>query len=732
MKRFCMLMVLLLLVVSSNAAVQIPTDIPYGQDVEDWWSEHIFNPESPNYDPDIISPANQVTLNSGDSINTAINNLPSTGGTIILNPGTYSSFSIIKRKNIHIIAPDGATITGYSEADGTDMNYADFVVAIRVNHDPAAVDDFLNKKTSNIYIKGVTFDGQNVNTVGFQTDCSEGVLIENCIFQNHKRYDANPAWGNHFGVTGGEMGTNNIWYRGCTFKANGLTKPGNAIYCDGIHTGGVLNCTIESGFTGGGLLYLVNDDYTFDHNNDGVFSQEDVRKTEYLVVYGSTFGTTGGSAIDYGARMSAANCLFMNNTAVVNFNYGFVKVNPKTSLIYPNNKYYFFGNKAIGNSILGAPTLLRADNNEDYCPPTQNNKGQVGHFTVKGNTSTSTSINFFQEVGLVEAPNIVCGNCKGGETCTPNSNCDGDDSVAPSVPGQPILNEVTHSSVSFHWTASTDNVAVAGYLIYRDGDYYASVSNTNYTDEFCSYNTEYSYQVAAYDLTGNISGLSDILDVTTEFPPPNPDLSGDCFINLKDFAILSNYWLFSGLSDGDVNFDQIVNLVDVNIMSLSWLDDNMLNLIVNGSFESDKANWGGPYGGGLGEVNTDPLNSYSGNNSFNCIGSSTYGYLDQGFSDTATYNLEPNKTYTIRAMIKMVNPMGGEGILFRFVQLNPSTQIYSTSWYEYDTAGQWVEVEYSFTTPTDYVSGRFDVLWDHTSGDIYVDDVKLEICPNAN
>lgn len=64
-------------------------DPSYGMDIEQWWLSHPYNPQGPNYDPVITSPSTTVTLNPGGSIQTAINSLPSGGGTIIINPGTY-------------------------------------------------------------------------------------------------------------------------------------------------------------------------------------------------------------------------------------------------------------------------------------------------------------------------------------------------------------------------------------------------------------------------------------------------------------------------------------------------------------------------------------------------------------------------------------------------------------------------------------------------------------------
>ena len=61
------------------------------------------------------------------------------------------------------------------------------------------------------------------------------------------------------------------------------------------------------------------------------------------------------------------------------------------------------------------------------------------------------------------------------------------DTQAPTVPTDLATTSVTSSSVVLHWNASTDNYAVAGYKIYRNGSLLTSVtSGTTYTDSSVS------------------------------------------------------------------------------------------------------------------------------------------------------------------------------------------------------------------------------------------------------
>jgi uncharacterized repeat protein (TIGR03806 family) len=87
------------------------------------------------------------------------------------------------------------------------------------------------------------------------------------------------------------------------------------------------------------------------------------------------------------------------------------------------------------------------------------------------------------------------------------------DTTAPSVPTNVQAAAQSSTSIQVTWTASTDNAAVAGYRIFRNGSttVLATVtSGTSYTDAGLTPATGYTYQVRAFDTaaTPNVSGLS--------------------------------------------------------------------------------------------------------------------------------------------------------------------------------------------------------------------------------
>lgn len=91
----------------------------------------------------------------------------------------------------------------------------------------------------------------------------------------------------------------------------------------------------------------------------------------------------------------------------------------------------------------------------------------------------------------------------------------GGDTQAPSVPSNLKVTGSTSSSISLSWTASTDNVGVTGYDVYKGSSLAVSVSGTTATVTGLSAATTYSFTVKAKDAAGNVSAASAAVSGTT-------------------------------------------------------------------------------------------------------------------------------------------------------------------------------------------------------------------------
>jgi hypothetical protein len=89
------------------------------------------------------------------------------------------------------------------------------------------------------------------------------------------------------------------------------------------------------------------------------------------------------------------------------------------------------------------------------------------------------------------------------------------DMTPPTVPTG-LKATATASSVTLTWVRSTDNVAVKGYRVLRDGKRIATTDATaTYVDTKVLPSTTYAYRVKAFDAAGNVSASSSRLRVTT-------------------------------------------------------------------------------------------------------------------------------------------------------------------------------------------------------------------------
>ncbi|MGH7158349.1 MAG: fibronectin type III domain-containing protein [Candidatus Saccharimonadales bacterium] len=93
------------------------------------------------------------------------------------------------------------------------------------------------------------------------------------------------------------------------------------------------------------------------------------------------------------------------------------------------------------------------------------------------------------------------------------------DTTAPSVPLNLVASAVSDTQINLSWDASSDNIGVTGYKVYRDGVEVGSASSNAYQDTGLNAETTYSYTIKAFDAAGNLSAESAPATATTQAPP---------------------------------------------------------------------------------------------------------------------------------------------------------------------------------------------------------------------
>ena len=90
------------------------------------------------------------------------------------------------------------------------------------------------------------------------------------------------------------------------------------------------------------------------------------------------------------------------------------------------------------------------------------------------------------------------------------------DTQPPTAPTALVATSTAATQVTLSWGASTDNVGVTAYDVYRGATLVGSTASTSYTDTGLTASTAYSYTVKARDAAGNVSPASAALVVTTQ------------------------------------------------------------------------------------------------------------------------------------------------------------------------------------------------------------------------
>jgi chitodextrinase len=130
---------------------------------------------------------------------------------------------------------------------------------------------------------------------------------------------------------------------------------------------------------------------------------------------------------------------------------------------------------------------------------------------LNSNTTYTYTVTAFDDAGNTSAQSVQAN----ATTLIP-------DTTPPTVPTNLQSSNITSTSATISWASSADNVAVAGYQIYRNGSLLNTTSQTFYNDNALSASTTYNYTVTAYDTSGNISAPSQPLAVTTTVHTATP------------------------------------------------------------------------------------------------------------------------------------------------------------------------------------------------------------------
>ena len=131
----------------------------------------------------------------------------------------------------------------------------------------------------------------------------------------------------------------------------------------------------------------------------------------------------------------------------------------------------------------------------------------------------------------------------------------------PTAPGNLAATVVSDSQINLSWTASTESLGVAGYLVERcqGGDcttftQIGTTAGTTYSDNGLAANTSYSYRVRAFDTAGNLSSYSLVAQAYTGLSV-SPGVAVLTFTGTQQFtgSLGSVTWSVDGVTGGSAS-----------------------------------------------------------------------------------------------------------------------------------------------------------------------------------
>ena len=148
------------------------------------------------------------------------------------------------------------------------------------------------------------------------------------------------------------------------------------------------------------------------------------------------------------------------------------------------------------------------------------NVGVAGYRVLRGGalltTVTGTS---FTDTGLAPATSyayqVVAFDAAGNTSpaATAGATTKVLDTLPPTAPANLTGTMSKAKKVALSWSPSSDNIAVAGYQVLRNGTRIGTATTTSYTDTLAGKAPSATYAIVAYDAAGNLSPSSNTITV---------------------------------------------------------------------------------------------------------------------------------------------------------------------------------------------------------------------------
>ena len=340
-----------------------------------------------------------------------------------------------------------------------------------------------------------TYDGDRarINILEIANNSEEGVNFASTVWIQTKLYDTESV------VTGSAK-----LYLG----GSGVLADNSWSYDLNINQ----NKTLNSDWVIGGSLYIKNN--TFDLNGHKLEVGNDLALGYY---YAIMYVNNGQLYVGRDLRIQDS---WLNNDGTIaygNESYAKLQMTKENDFVKVNRNFVMYSwydhNGILTNGILevkGNFTQISGNENNFYATGDHKvvlsgTKQQKINFSSANSKFNVLEINKPMDTGYVFNRTPVWNELV--ETAM--------DTQAPTAPKNLKSDLQTVTSISLKWSESTDNNAVTGYDVYRNGVRVGSTNKIEFIDDRLKSNTSYTYYVIAYDAMHNESDWSNIIEVKT-------------------------------------------------------------------------------------------------------------------------------------------------------------------------------------------------------------------------
>ncbi len=217
---------------------------------------------------------------------------------------------------------------------------------------------------------------------------------------------------------------------------------------------------------------------------------------------------------------------------------------PATAYQYKVTALDAAGNESAASNIVNATTTAATDTTAPTAPSSlhttavlsneidlawnasTDNVGVTGYRVYRNNVAIITLGNVltYANTGLTPSTayqyKVTALDAAGNESLASNvinaTTTAATDTTAPTAPTNLHTTAVLSNEIDLAWNASTDNVGVTGYKVYRNNVVVATLGNVlTYANTGLTPSTAYQYKVTALDAAGNESLASNIVNATT-------------------------------------------------------------------------------------------------------------------------------------------------------------------------------------------------------------------------